>query len=96
MTDLSPNIQSSGEGSSTFLERYIIDSSDTGGFDGDDSTDLNLDKTLLNEDPLAEDDPDAQSVIAAQIDHDENDTQADEIEDILQAEAKTSLGLIAA
>lgn len=66
MTDSSLNIQSSGEGSSSFLERYQIDSSDAGGFDGDDLTDLNLDKTtLLNEDPLAEDDSDAQSVIAA-------------------------------
>lgn len=61
MTDSSLNIQGSGEGSSSFLERYHTDSSDAGGFDGDD---LNLDKTLLNEDPLAEDDSDAQSVIA--------------------------------
>lgn len=64
MTDSSLNIQGSGEGSSSFLERYHTDSPDAGGFDGDDLTDLNLDKTLLNEDPLAEDDSDAQSVTA--------------------------------
>lgn len=64
MTDSFPNIHGSGEGSSSFSERQQIDDSDADGFDGDDLTDLNLDKTLLNEDPLAEDDSDAQSVIA--------------------------------
>lgn len=64
MTDSSPNIQGSGEGSSSFSERYQTDNSDAEGFDGDDLTDLNLDKTLLNDDPLAEDDSNAQSVIA--------------------------------
>lgn len=64
MTDSSPNIQGSGEGSSSFSERYQTDNSDADGFDGDDLTDLNLDKTLLNDDPLAEDDSNAQSVIA--------------------------------
>lgn len=64
MTNSSPNIQASGEGSSSFLERYHTDNSDGDGFDGGDLTDLNLDKTLLNDDPLAEDDSDAQSVIA--------------------------------
>ena len=64
MTDLSPNIQGSGEGSSSFSERYHTKDSDADVFGGDDLTDLNLDKTLLNEDPLAEDNSDAQSVIA--------------------------------
>lgn len=64
MSNSSLNIQGSGEGSSSFLERYHTENSDADGFDGDDLTDLNLDKTLLNEDPLAEDDSDAQLVIA--------------------------------
>lgn len=64
MTDSSLNIQGSGEGSSSLLERYHTENSDADGFDGDDLTDLNLDRSLLNEDPLAEDDSDAQSVIA--------------------------------
>lgn len=58
MTDSSPNIQGSGEGSSSISKRYRTENSDADGFD------LNLDKTLRNEDPLAEDDSDAQSVIA--------------------------------
>lgn len=64
MTNSSSNIQSSGEGSSSLSGRHQTDNSDADGLDGDDLTDLNLDKTLLNEDPLAEDDSDAQSVIA--------------------------------
>lgn len=64
MTDLSLNIRSSDQGSSSFSGRYQTGNSDADGFDGEDLTDLNLDKTLLNEDPLAEDDSNAQSVIA--------------------------------
>lgn len=64
ITDSSVDIQSSGEGSSSYSGRYQTESSDAVGFEGDDLTDLNLDKTLLNEDPLAEDDSNAQSVIA--------------------------------
>ena len=61
MTDQSPGLHDlSGESSSSSrpnpYESQIPDD-----LDGDDLTDLNLDKTILNEDPLAGD-SDAQSV----------------------------------
>lgn len=61
MTDQSPGLHSiSGESSSSRPNPYEPRNSND--LDGDDLTDLNLDKALLNEDPLA-DDSDAQSVI---------------------------------
>ncbi len=91
----SPDLHDTGEGSSSFAEpsrRPDTPNSDI--FDGDDLTDLNLDKALLNEDPLSED-SDNQSVIQSGSTY-RDDTIADETEDIVQAKAETSLRLIAA
>lgn len=61
MTDQSPGLHgNSGASSSSRPNPYGPQNLDD--LDGDELTDPNLDKTLLNEDPLA-DDSDAQSVI---------------------------------
>ena len=65
MTDQSPGLHGTSGGSSSsrsnFRERQNPDD-----LNSDDLTDLNLDRTLLNEDPLA-DDSDAQSVITSTL-----------------------------
>lgn len=62
MTDQSPGLHGVSEGSSSSSRPNPFEPQTPDDLDGDDLTDLNLDKTLLNEDPLA-DDSDAQSVI---------------------------------
>lgn len=61
MTDQSPGLHEISGGSSSSSRANPYEPQNPDDLDGGDLTDLNLDKTFLNEDPLA-DDSDAQSV----------------------------------
>lgn len=62
MTDQSPGLHGNSGASSSSSRPNPYGPQNPDDLDGDDLTDLNLDKAHLNEDPLA-DDSDAQSVI---------------------------------
>ena len=87
MTDQSPGSHGiSGGSSSSHSNLYEPQNPDD--LNCDDPTDLNLDRTLLNEDPLA-DDSDVQSVMSSTL----NRYMANMIEGFFQEEEEASVWL---
>lgn len=87
MTDQSPGLHGISGGSSSSRSNFY-GRQNPDDLNSDDLTDLNLDTTLLNEDPLAED-SDAQSVISSTL----NRYKANTIEGFFQEEEEASVWL---